>query len=121
MHNGTVQSFDVDMYFRAAWRDERLKWQSRPLGVDVSELQVLQDPNKISTIWKPDLYFKNAKSSQTQDIMSPNFAMYIDKLTGIISYSSRYIIKLLCAFFPLKSIRNLTKYGLASMVTFCTG
>uniref|UniRef100_A0A914UXY7 Uncharacterized protein n=1 Tax=Plectus sambesii TaxID=2011161 RepID=A0A914UXY7_9BILA len=90
-------SFEVDMYFRVAWKDERHKWQSRPLGAaNVNELQVLQDPNKISTIWKPDLYFKNAKSSQTQYIMTPNFAMYIDKMTGILSYSTRVQLTVAC-------------------------
>ncbi|KAL3307780.1 hypothetical protein Ciccas_013700, partial [Cichlidogyrus casuarinus] len=51
--------FTIDMYLRQRWNDPRLKWD--PLKHSQFATPLLLTCN-ISTIWLPDLFFRNGKS-----------------------------------------------------------
>ena len=54
------QDYQVDLYLRQRWFDQRL---NHPQLLDPLDLN---DPNLVKAIWKPEVYFPNAKDAEFQ-------------------------------------------------------
>ena len=66
------QDYQVDLYLRQHWLDPRLQ---HPQLVDPLDLN---DPNLVKAIWKPEVYFPNAKDAEFQYVTVPNVLVRID-------------------------------------------
>jgi hypothetical protein len=66
------QDYQVDLYLRQHWLDPRLH---HPSLVDPLDLN---DPNLVKAIWKPEVYFPNAKDAEFQYVTVPNVLVRID-------------------------------------------
>ena len=53
----------------------------------------LNDPNLVKAIWKPEVYFPNAKDAEFQYVTVPNVLVRIDP-GGQILYMLRFVILL---------------------------
>ena len=94
----------MDLYLRQHWSDKRL---NHPELVDPLDLN---DPNLVKAIWKPEVYFPNAKDAEFQYVTVPNVLVRIDP-GGQILYMLRYVENVLFfrvrhAHTSLKSNRN---------------
>lgn len=67
---------------RQKWRDERLKHKDLRQPLD------LNDPNLVKAIWKPEVYFPNAKEADFQFVTVPNVLVRINP-DGEILYMLR--------------------------------
>ena len=54
------QDYQVDLYLRQRWFDPRLNHPQLLEPLD------LNDPNLVKAIWKPEVYFPNAKDAEFQ-------------------------------------------------------
>lgn len=81
-----LQDYEVDLYLRQKWQDARLKHP------DITESLDLNDPNLVKAIWKPEVYFPNAKHAEFQFVTVPNVLIRI-KPDGDILYMLRYFEK----------------------------
>lgn len=77
------QDYEVDLYLRQKWQDARLQHP------DITESLDLNDPNLVKAIWKPEVYFPNAKHAEFQFVTVPNVLIRI-KPDGDILYMLRY-------------------------------
>ena len=66
------QDYQVDLYLRQHWYDSRLQ---HPKLIDQLDLN---DPNLVKRIWKPEVYFPNAKDAEFQYVTVPNVLVRID-------------------------------------------
>ncbi|KAI6215696.1 Glycine receptor subunit beta-type 4 [Aphelenchoides besseyi] len=93
----TEMSFDVDLYVYLHWRDPSLKHS-------MDDYRLILNISEFQTIWKPDLYLANSRSSKWHDLLLPNFSIFVDR-DGNIGFSSRYTATISCNFdlrlFPL--------------------
>ena len=62
----------MDLYLRQHWMDGRLKHDQLMEPLD------LNDPNLVKAIWKPEVYFPNAKDAEFQYVTVPNVLVRID-------------------------------------------
>ena len=89
---------------RQRWSDSRLAYDH--LGMNISQLSL--DHRMYHSIWVPDLFFPNEKSSHVHCVTVPNsmIRIYPD---GRILYSARYVddILLLCDEGHLSTYINL--------------
>ncbi|XP_065203872.1 glycine receptor subunit beta-type 4-like isoform X2 [Planococcus citri] len=96
--NTETMDYEVDLYLRQKWQDERLKHS------DITEPLDLNDPNLVKAIWKPEVYFPNAKAADFQYVTVPNVLVRI-KPDGEILYMLRLKVTFSCmmdyAKFPL--------------------
>lgn len=69
---------------------------------DITESLDLNDPNLVKAIWKPEVYFPNAKHAEFQFVTVPNVLIRI-KPDGDILYMLRYFFFL---FITTLSILN---------------
>lgn len=72
----------MDLYLRQTWRDERLQHSDFKKPLD------LNDPNLVKAIWKPEVYFPNAKEADFQFVTVPNVLVRINP-DGKILYMLR--------------------------------
>lgn len=79
-----LQDYEVDLYLRQKWQDARLQHP------DITESLDLNDPNLVKAIWKPEVYFPNAKHAEFQFVTVPNVLIRI-KPDGDILYMLRYL------------------------------
>nr|CAD7440736.1 unnamed protein product [Timema bartmani] len=77
-----VNDYEVDLYLRQKWQDERLKHS------EITEALDLNDPNLVKAIWKPEVYFPNAKHAEFQYVTVPNVLVRINP-DGEILYMLR--------------------------------
>jgi hypothetical protein len=77
-----TQDYKVDLYLRQKWRDERLQHKDLRQPLDLS------DPNLVKAIWKPEVYFPNAKEADFQFVTVPNVLVRINP-EGEILYMLR--------------------------------
>ncbi|XP_018011309.2 glycine receptor subunit alpha-2-like, partial [Hyalella azteca] len=56
--------YHVDLYLRQTWVDQRLN------HVDIDQPLDLNDPNLVKAIWKPEVYFPNAKDAELKLLFS---------------------------------------------------
>lgn len=73
----------MDLYLRQKWQDARLQHK------DITESLDLNDPNLVKAIWKPEVYFPNAKHAEFQFVTVPNVLIRI-RPDGDILYMLRY-------------------------------
>ncbi|XP_054721223.1 glycine receptor subunit alphaZ1-like [Uloborus diversus] len=98
--NPSTMDYEVDLYLRQKWQDERLKKpeMSRPLD--------LNDPKLVQRIWKPEVFFANAKHAEFQYVTVPNVLVRITP-TGHLLYMLRLKLTFSCMMdlyrFPLDS------------------
>lgn len=67
----SFKDYKVDLYLRQQWVDERLKHENIKRAMD------LNDPNLVKAIWKPEVYFPNAKEADFQFVTVPNVLVRI--------------------------------------------
>ncbi|XP_066905916.1 glycine receptor subunit beta-type 4 isoform X2 [Halyomorpha halys] len=96
--------YEVDLYLRQKWVDERLR------HADITEVMDLNDPNLVKAIWKPEVYFPNAKHAEFQFVTVPNVLIRINP-DGEILYMLRLKLTFSC-------MMDLSKFPLDSQV--CT-
>uniref|UniRef100_A0A914C0R6 Neurotransmitter-gated ion-channel ligand-binding domain-containing protein n=1 Tax=Acrobeloides nanus TaxID=290746 RepID=A0A914C0R6_9BILA len=78
----TEMTFDVDLYLYLSWTDARLQHLEDDEVILVNTLEGLEK------LWKPDLYFANARTSYFHEVTVPNFNLFIDR-NGTVAYSTR--------------------------------
>ncbi|XP_063593968.1 glycine receptor subunit beta-type 4-like [Penaeus indicus] len=96
--------YQVDLYLRQTWVDERLNHD------DIKQPLDLNDPNLVKAIWKPEVYFPNAKHAEFQFVTVPNVLVRINP-NGEILYMLRLKLVFAC-------MMELSKFPLDSQV--CT-
>lgn len=79
-----LQDYEVDLYLRQKWVDERLRHGN------ITEILDLNDPNLVKAIWKPEVYFPNAKHAEFQFVTVPNVLIRINP-DGEILYMLRWV------------------------------
>ncbi|XP_046399097.1 glycine receptor subunit alpha-4-like isoform X2 [Ischnura elegans] len=99
-----TMDFEVDLYLRQKWQDERLKHD------EITEALDLNDPNLVKAIWKPEVYFPNAKHAEFQYVTVPNVLVRINP-DGEILYMLRLKLTFSC-------MMDLSKFPLDSQI--CT-
>ncbi|XP_076356402.1 glycine receptor subunit alpha-2-like isoform X1 [Tachypleus tridentatus] len=102
--NPETMDYEVDLYLRQMWHDSRLQTHnlSRPLD--------LNDPVLVKRIWKPEVFFANAKNAEFQYVTVPNVLVRINP-SGEILYMLRLKLTFSC-------MMDLYRYPLDSQV--CT-
>ena len=66
-----VQDYVTDTYLRQRWYDHRLAHEKIKDPLDLS------DPNLVKAIWKPEVFFPNAKDASFQFVTVPNVLIRI--------------------------------------------
>ncbi|RZF33856.1 hypothetical protein LSTR_LSTR008979 [Laodelphax striatellus] len=99
-----TMDYEVDLYLRQKWQDERLK------HADITEVLDLNDPNLVKAIWKPEVYFPNAKHAEFQFVTVPNVLIRINP-DGEILYMLRLKLTFSC-------MMDLSKFPLDNQI--CT-
>eukprot|EP01060_Flectonema_neradi_P039169 TRINITY_DN8514_c1_g1_i1.p1 TRINITY_DN8514_c1_g1~~TRINITY_DN8514_c1_g1_i1.p1 ORF type:complete len:558 (+),score=83.30 TRINITY_DN8514_c1_g1_i1:60-1676(+) len=89
--NTKEQTYQINMYFRQNWVDERLAWGNNPSYVACNTTEMLKGV-KHDQIWKPDTFFSNANG-----LMSPGGEEYVFVYRdGSVLWSRRIILTLFC-------------------------
>lgn len=99
-----TMDYQVDLYLRQHWEDPRLNNPAITQALD------LNDPRLVQSIWKPEVYFPNAKEGEFQYVTVPNVLLRIEP-AGHILYMLRLKMKFSC-------MMELNKYPLDVQV--CT-
>ena len=66
-----LQDYETDTYLRQKWSDPRLSHEDIKAPLD------LADPNLVKAIWKPEVFFPNAKEANFQFVTVPNVLIRI--------------------------------------------
>ena len=66
-----LKDYVTDTYLRQKWSDPRLAHE------DIKSPLDLADPNLVKAIWKPEVYFPNAKEANFQFVTVPNVLIRI--------------------------------------------
>ncbi|KAF4516729.1 hypothetical protein B566_EDAN008419 [Ephemera danica] len=64
--NPSTMDYQVDLYLQQTWVDWRLRNKHLTRALD------LNDPNLVQRIWKPEVFFANAKHAEFQYVTVPN-------------------------------------------------
>ncbi|KAG1674377.1 Glycine receptor subunit alpha-3 [Nymphon striatum] len=96
--NVQLIEYEADVYIRQRWRDPRLENRNMASYIDLSDTKL------IKKIWKPDLYFPNAKSGWFQIVTVPNFLLRL--------YPSGEILYMLRLRLTFSCMMNLNRYPL---------
>jgi len=96
--------YQVDLYLRQHWHDPRLNHS------EITQVLDLNDPKLVQAIWKPEVYFPNAKEAEFQYVTVPNLLLSIKPLGQIL-----YMLRLKLTF---SCMMELNKYPLDDQV--CT-
>jgi len=99
-----AMDYQVDLYLRQHWFDPRLNHS------DITQVLDLNDPKLVQAIWKPEVYFPNAKEAEFQYVTVPNLLLSI-KPQGHILYMLRLKLTFSC-------MMELNKYPLDDQI--CT-
>lgn len=99
-----TMDYQVDLYLRQHWFDPRLNHS------EIKQVLDLNDPKLVQAIWKPEVYFPNAKSAEFQYVTVPNLLLSI-KPFGKILYMLRLKLTFSC-------MMELNKYPLDDQI--CT-
>lgn len=100
--NPATMDYDVDLYLRQTWTDLRMKNANLTRSLD------LNDPNLLKKVWKPDVYFPNAKHGEFQFVTVPNVLLRIYP-NGDILYMLRLKLTFSC-------MMNMERYPLDRQV-----
>ncbi|XP_067140801.1 glycine receptor subunit alpha-2-like [Centruroides vittatus] len=99
-----TMDFEVDLYLRQTWTDNRMRSPNLTRPLD------LNDPNLVKKVWRPDVYFPNAKYGEFQYVTVPNVLVRINP-DGKILYMLRLKLTFSC-------MMDMERYPLDSQV--CT-
>jgi len=102
--NTENMDFMTDTYLRQKWSDPRLAHE------DIKSPLDLADPQLVKSIWKPEVFFPNAKEANFQFVTVPNVLIRIHP-NGEILYILRLRLKFSC-------MMELSRYPLDTQV--CT-
>merc|ERR1711963_945285 len=69
-----AMDYQVDLYLRQHWHDPRLNHS------EITQVLDLNDPKLVQAIWKPEVYFPNAKEAEFQYVTVPNLLLSIKPL-----------------------------------------
>ncbi|XP_059471439.1 glycine receptor subunit alpha-2-like [Neocloeon triangulifer] len=96
--NPSTMDYQVDLYLQQTWVDSRLKNKHLTRAMD------LNDPNLVQRIWKPEVFFANAKHAEFQYVTVPNVLIRVAP-DGKILYMLRLKLTFSCMMdlykFPL--------------------
>lgn len=87
--NTENMDYVTDVYLRQRWFDSRLAHENMTEALD------LADPNLVKVIWKPEVFFPNAKEANFQFVTVPNVLIRIHP-NGEILYILRLRLKFSC-------------------------
>ncbi|XP_054158094.1 glycine receptor subunit alpha-3-like [Oppia nitens] len=87
--NPESMDYEVDLYLRQSWFDERLRTGNGSRAMD------LNDPKLVQMIWKPEVFFANAKSAEFQYVTVPNVLVRLET-GGKILYMLRLKLRFSC-------------------------
>jgi len=87
--NTENMDYVTDVYLRQRWFDPRLSHGNMTEALD------LADPNLVKAIWKPEVFFPNAKEANFQFVTVPNVLIRIHP-NGEILYILRLRLKFSC-------------------------
>lgn len=87
----TSMTYAADIFFAQSWKDYRLR-----LPENMTTEYRLLEVEWLKNIWRPDSYFKNAKSVTFQTMTIPNHYMWLYKDKTIL-YMVKLTLKLSCA------------------------
>ena len=65
------KDYKTDTYLRQRWFDPRLKHEN------MTDILDLADPKLVKSIWKPEVFFPNAKEANFQFVTVPNVLVRI--------------------------------------------
>ncbi|KFM66670.1 Glycine receptor subunit alpha-2, partial [Stegodyphus mimosarum] len=102
--NPSTMDYEVDLYLRQTWYDHRLRQPHLVKPLD------LNDPKLVQRIWKPEVFFANAKHAEFQYVTVPNVLVRITP-SGEILYMLRLKLRFSC-------MMDLYRYPMDSQV--CT-
>ncbi|KAG1673380.1 Glycine receptor subunit alpha-3 [Nymphon striatum] len=100
--NPATMDYQTDLYLRQRWKDPRLEYAVTNESLD------LNDPNLVKRIWKPEVFFPNAKFADFQYVTVPNVLVRINP-GGEILYMLRLKLTFSC-------MMRLQRYPLDSQV-----
>jgi len=100
--NTENMDYETDTYLRQKWSDPRLSHDDIKAPLD------LADPNLVKAIWKPEVFFPNAKEANFQFVTVPNVLIRIHP-NGEILYILRLRLKFSC-------MMELSRYPLDTQV-----
>ncbi|XP_065301998.1 glycine receptor subunit alpha-2-like [Dermacentor albipictus] len=92
--NAEDMDYEMDIFFRQAWRDPRISL--RRFG-HIDNLTV-NGAALLGRMWKPDLYFVNAKEVRTHTVTMPNQLLRLSP-DGDVLVSIRLSLRLSCLMF----------------------
>lgn len=87
----TRQTYTADIFLAQKWKDERLRFPT-----NMTYNYRLLDVEWLNHIWRPDSFFKNAKSVQFQSITVPNHYVWLYRDKAIL-YMMKLTLQLSCA------------------------
>lgn len=87
--NPATMDYEVDLYLRQRWIDERLQVPKFSKALD------LNDPSLVQRIWKPEVFFANAKYADFQYVTVPNVLIRINP-GGELLYMLRLKLRFSC-------------------------
>lgn len=102
--NPATMDYEVDLYLRQRWHDDRFEMSGITGPLD------LNDPKLVQRIWKPEVFFANAKHAEFQYVTVPNVLVRISP-SGDILYMLRLKLTFSC-------MMDLYRYPLDAQV--CT-
>ncbi|XP_042146743.1 glycine receptor subunit alpha-2 [Ixodes scapularis] len=102
--NPATMDYEVDLYLRQRWHDDRFEQSGITGPLD------LNDPKLVQRIWKPEVFFANAKHAEFQYVTVPNVLVRISP-SGDILYMLRLKLTFSC-------MMDLYRYPLDAQV--CT-
>ncbi|XP_054157554.1 glycine receptor subunit alpha-2-like [Oppia nitens] len=100
--NPESMDYEVDLYLRQSWFDERLRTGNGSRALD------LNDPKLVQMIWKPEVFFANAKSAEFQYVTVPNVLVRLET-GGKILYMLRLKLRFSC-------MMDLIRYPMDSQI-----
>lgn len=85
------QTYAADIFFAQTWKDHRLR-----LPENMTSEYRLLEVEWLKNMWRPDSFFKNAKSVTFQTMTIPNHYMWLYKDKTIL-YMVKLTLRLSCA------------------------
>jgi len=96
----TTMDYKMDIFLRSFWHDKRLIYPADIYNIDHLNL----DPSMIPNIWRPDIFFANAKKADFHKVTRDNHMMQLYP-DGSITQSVRISLTLDCPmnleYYPL--------------------
>ena len=87
----TSMTYAADIFFAQTWKDHRLR-----LPENMTSEYRLLEVEWLKNMWRPDSFFKNAKSVTFQTMTIPNHYMWLYKDKTIL-YMVKLTLRLSCA------------------------